>query len=93
MKCRNHQCAEHVPHMGYCTVCEQFRPICPMCGAAYGEHGRECIVADGYDDLGDGPWSTRELAEHYAHCEVGLPWQVEKGMDGKFWVLVKREDD
>ncbi len=76
----------------YCDHCEQFTPICPICGAVYGEHRNECTVADGYDDCGEGPFDSREDAETFAAAEVGAAWQVE-GAAGKWFVLVRDGDE
>jgi hypothetical protein len=89
--CRTPDCGCPAEKGHYCAMCAEFTPICPICGAVYGEHRMTCTVADGYDDCREGPWSTREEAEAFAKAEVGMPWQVE-GAGGQWYVMVKDED-
>ena len=92
--CRNPICGKrrHDAHP-YCDECREFTPICPSCGAVYGEHRLDCGIPDGYDDCGEGPWATEEQAETFARAEVGLPWGAFKGADKQWYVVVKHEDD
>ena len=76
----------------YCDHCAQYLPICPQCGAVYGEHRLECTVADGYTCSNEGPWATEAEAVHFAEAECGLPWQIAKGNRG-WYVMLKRTDD
>jgi hypothetical protein len=92
MICRANGCGCEATHGLYCGHCDQFRPLCPVCSAVYGEHRLTCTVADGYTDCQEGPWETREAAEAFARAEVGKPWQVERGEVGGWYVMVKDED-
>lgn len=46
--------------------------------------GRGCVMwrldvldpESGWRDSGEGPWTTRDLAERFALAEVGVPWRV-----------------
>ncbi len=92
--CRANGCGCTVPVAGlYCEDCQKWGPLCPVCSGFYAEHRTDCTVADGYNDSGEGPWDTREAAEEYARAEVGIPWQVEQGQQGGFYVMVKHDDD
>lgn len=76
----------------YCEMCEQFTPICPQCGAVYGEHRPDCTCPDGYEDVGEGPWDTLEEAMTFAETEVGAAaWCVVLG-NGRWYVMAKREE-
>lgn len=46
---------------------------------------------DGYHAISEGPWHSREDAEDFARCEVGVPWKVVKRVDGLWIVLVADE--
>ncbi len=93
-KCRAFACGCEVTIAGlYCDHCEEFTPICPCCGAVYGEHRLDCEVADNWEDLGEGPWDTEDAARDFGDAEVGISWEVRRGGDGKYWILVRRLDD
>jgi len=91
MLCRAESCGCEVTNGAYCEMCRDFTPICPECGAVYGEHRLDCTVADGYDDCREGPWQTEAEAESFARAEVGVPWQIAKGTRG-FYVMTKEEN-
>lgn len=93
MLCRAIDCGCEATNGKYCDMCEGYRPICPQCGAAYGEHSRDCTVADGYLDCQEGPWESKELATEFAQAEVGAPWQVICGAPGQWFVMAKEIDD
>ena len=89
-ECRAEACGCTATVGAYCDHCAQFTPICPQCGAVYGEHRLDCTVADGYEDSGEGPWATEEAATEFARAEVGMPWGVARGVKG-WYVVIKDE--
>ncbi len=95
--CRNEECGcENIPGTDgsnplFCEACEGFGPICPHCGAPYGEHAMDCDVADEYLDCGEGPWADEAGALEFAQAEVGVAWQITRSPGGKWFVMVKEE--
>lgn len=74
-----------------CLRDAQWGPVCPVCGACYGEHRLDCNVTDGFNDSREGPWDTIEEAQTFAQAEVGLPWQLVRGMSGRWFVMIRAE--
>jgi hypothetical protein len=88
MLCRATACGCETNGSDYCDMCAQFTPICPQCGAVYGEHRTDCTCPDGYDDSREGPWDTEVAARQFADNEVGAPWDVICGADDKWYVMI-----
>jgi hypothetical protein len=61
-------------------------------GAPKLDKSKEKKPAKNYVDSGEGPFNSKREAQDFADAEVGVPFQIKRGEDGKWGVHVEQHE-